>query len=43
MIAASIVTMAGLAPIEGTIDGWKNFVHARAAYARIKALLQNST
>ncbi|HYI91564.1 MAG TPA: type I secretion system permease/ATPase [Beijerinckiaceae bacterium] len=43
MIAASIVGSRALAPIEGTIDGWKNFIHARAAYARIKALLQNST
>jgi ATP-binding cassette subfamily C protein len=43
MIAASIVGSRALAPIEGTIDGWKNFIHARAAYARIKTLLQNST
>lgn len=42
MIAASIVGSRALAPIEGTIEGWRNFIQARAAYARIKALLQNS-
>ncbi len=43
IIAASIVAGRALAPLEGTIEGWRGFVHARAAYARIKALLQNST
>ena len=42
MIAASIVASRALAPLEGTIEGWRNFVSARSAYARIKALLQNS-
>jgi ATP-binding cassette, subfamily C, bacterial len=42
VIAASIVASRALAPIEGTIEGWRNFVQARSAYARIKALLQSS-
>ncbi len=42
VIAASIVGSRALAPLEGTIEGWRGFVHARSAYARIKALLQNS-
>jgi ATP-binding cassette subfamily C protein len=42
VIAASIVGSRALAPLEGTIEGWRNFVQARSAYARIKTLLQNS-
>ena len=42
MIAASIVGGRALAPIEGVIDGWKHFVLARSAYARIRMLLLNS-
>jgi len=42
VIAASIVGGRALAPIEGTIEGWRSFIHARSAYARIKTLLQNS-
>ncbi len=42
VIAASIVASRALAPIEGTIEGWRNFIHARAAYARIKTLIQSS-
>ena len=42
MIAASIVASRALAPVEGTIEGWKSFVQARGSYARIKTLLQNS-
>jgi ATP-binding cassette, subfamily C, type I secretion system permease/ATPase len=42
VIAASIVASRALAPLEGTIEGWRNFVQARSAYARIKALLLNS-
>ena len=36
VIAASIVGSRALAPLEGTIEGWRNFVQARSAYARIK-------
>jgi len=42
MIASSIIASRALAPIEGTIEGWRNFVQARSAYARIKQLLQSS-
>jgi len=42
MIAASIVGSRALAPIEGSIDGWRSFVQARMAYNRVKMLLQNS-
>ena len=42
IIAASIVASRVLAPLEGTIEGWRNFVQARSAYARIRNLLQNS-
>jgi ATP-binding cassette, subfamily C, bacterial len=42
VIAASIVASRALAPLEGTIEGWRGFVHARSAFARIKSLLQNS-
>jgi ATP-binding cassette subfamily C protein len=42
LIAASIVGSRSLAPLEGTIEGWRSYVQARTAYARVKALLQNS-
>jgi ATP-binding cassette subfamily C protein len=42
VIAASIVASRALAPVEGTIEGWRNFIHARSAYGRIKTLLKNS-
>ncbi|HWV54228.1 MAG TPA: type I secretion system permease/ATPase [Pseudorhodoplanes sp.] len=42
IIAASIVASRALAPLEGTIEGWRSFVSARTAYARVKSLLQNS-
>ena len=42
IIAASIIGARALAPIEGAIEGWKNVVAARSAFARIRALLQNS-
>jgi ATP-binding cassette subfamily C protein len=42
VIAASIVASRALAPLEGTIEGWRNFVQARSAYARVKTLLTNS-
>jgi ATP-binding cassette subfamily C protein len=42
VIAASIVASRALAPLEGTIEGWRSFVQARSAYARIKSLLMNS-
>jgi ATP-binding cassette subfamily C protein len=42
VIAASIVASRALAPLEGTIEGWRSFVQARSAYARVKSLLLNS-
>ena len=42
VIAASIVASRALAPLEGTIEGWRSFVQARSAYARIKSLLLSS-
>ena len=36
------VASRALAPLEGTIEGWRHFVQARSAYSRIKTLLQNS-
>jgi ATP-binding cassette subfamily C protein len=42
VIASSIIGSRALAPVEGTIEGWRSFIHARSAYYRIKTLLQNS-
>lgn len=42
VIASSVVAGRALAPLEGTIEGWRSFIHARAAYSRVQALLQNS-
>jgi ATP-binding cassette, subfamily C, type I secretion system permease/ATPase len=42
IIAASIIGSRALAPIEGTIEGWRSFVQARSAFSRVKALLQAS-
>ncbi|WP_181705065.1 type I secretion system permease/ATPase [Chthonobacter rhizosphaerae] len=42
VIAASIVSSRALAPVEGAIEGWRSLVHARSAFARIRALLQSS-
>ncbi|MGI9382528.1 MAG: type I secretion system permease/ATPase [Methyloligellaceae bacterium] len=42
IIAASIVGSRALAPVEGTIDGWRGFIQARAAYGRIQQLLKSS-
>jgi ATP-binding cassette subfamily C protein len=42
IIAGSIVASRALAPLEGTIEGWRGFVQARSAYQRIRALLQSS-
>jgi ATP-binding cassette subfamily C protein len=42
VIAASIVASRALAPIEGVIEGWRSFVQARSAYARIRTLIVNS-
>lgn len=40
MIAATIMLGRALAPVEAMISGWKSFVDARGAYARLDALLR---
>ena len=42
VIAASIVAGRALAPIEGAIEGWNQFLLSRAAYGRIASLLKSS-
>ena len=42
VIAASIIAGRALAPIEGAIEGWNNFIQFRSAFGRIKNLLQTS-
>ncbi len=38
-IAASIIGGRGLAPIQGTIEGWKNYVQTKESYAKLKEIL----
>ncbi len=42
VIAASIIAGRALAPVEGAIEGWHNFLLTRAAYDRIARLLNTS-
>lgn len=42
VIAASIIAGRALAPVEGAIEGWNNFLLSRAAYGRIASLLKAS-
>ncbi len=42
VIAASIIAGRALAPIEGAIEGWNQFLLSRNAYERIGALLKSS-
>lgn len=42
VIAASIIASRALTPIEGAIEGWHHFTHFRAAFSRIRQLLQSS-
>lgn len=39
MIAASIIAGRALAPVEGSIEGWRSVIGAKMAYQRIKLLL----
>jgi ATP-binding cassette subfamily C protein len=40
MIAASIIAGRALQPFEGMIEGWRNLVHARVAYGRVRAAME---
>ncbi len=42
VIAGSIIAGRALAPIEGAIEGWSQFMLSRSAYERISALLKIS-
>lgn len=42
VIASSIIASRALAPVEGTIEGWRTYIQSRAAYGRISHLLLNS-
>ncbi|WP_255606223.1 type I secretion system permease/ATPase [Nitratireductor rhodophyticola] len=42
VIAASIIAGRALAPIEGSIEGWNQFILSRGAYRRISTLLRSS-
>ncbi|KQT48570.1 type I secretion protein [Devosia sp. Leaf420] len=42
MIAASVVTARGLAPVEQIVGQWRAFVTARQSWSRIKAVLSNA-
>jgi ATP-binding cassette subfamily C protein len=41
MIAASIIASRALQPFEIMIEGWRNLVQARAAYARVRATVES--
>jgi ATP-binding cassette subfamily C protein len=40
MIAASIIAGRALQPFEVMIEGWRNFVQTRAAYARVRGTIE---
>ncbi|SMC98304.1 ATP-binding cassette, subfamily C [Fulvimarina manganoxydans] len=42
VIASSIIASRALAPVEGTIEGWRHWSQCRTAWARISGLLINS-
>ena len=43
MIAASIIAGRALQPLEGMIEGWRSLIQARAAYARVRAMLDGAS
>ncbi len=40
MIAASIIAGRALQPLEGMIEGWRNLMHTRAAYQRVRTAVE---
>ncbi len=42
MVAASIIMGRALAPVEGAIGNWRNFVLAREAYKRVRELFEEA-
>jgi len=40
MIAAAIIAGRALQPLEGMIEGWRNFVQVRSAYARVRSAVE---
>ena len=42
VIAASIIAGRAFAPIEGSIEGWNNFILTRGAFDRIRTLLRST-
>jgi ATP-binding cassette subfamily C protein len=42
VIASSIIASRALSPVEGTIEGWRQYVQSKTAYARIVQLLLGS-
>lgn len=42
VIAASIIAGRAFAPIEGSIEGWNNFILTRGAFERIRGLLRST-
>lgn len=41
MIASTIIVARAIGPVESAITGWRNFVEARNAYARLAQLLEH--
>ena len=41
MIAAAVIAGRALLPLEGMIEGWRNVVQARSAYARVKTAVES--
>lgn len=41
MIAASVIAGRALQPLEGMIEGWRNLVQSRQAYARVRSAVES--
>ncbi|KQT64502.1 ABC transporter ATP-binding protein [Aureimonas sp. Leaf460] len=42
VIASSIIASRALAPVEGTIEGWRTYIQSKSAFGRISNLLRTS-